>query len=371
MPGDYVVSAVYRAPMTGMPNMPGNAQDANEGFAPTFYPGTASEAQAQIVTVGAGEEIQASFALQSMRLSTVSGTVTTSQGRPAEGGMVMLRNTQGMIGAMSGGQLGPDGSFTLNVTPGQHYIDVRLNPRGPGSAPEFGSLSITVDGSSLNGVAIRTGRGAAVSGHVTFEGSAPRTGGMGPTRVFASQTSPGGMGGFGGRPDDGTISDDGDFHMRGVSGRVLFRVQTPPSWTVKSIVLSGDDITDTPIELASGDDISGLQIVLTDRLTELSGAVKDSQRRAVTDYVVIVFPSTPRTDISQARFVRSARPDQQGRFQLRGLPPGDYYAAALESLEQGREWDPGTQSMLRNVAQRITLREGQATTADLNLVVAP
>ncbi len=41
------------------------------------------------------------------------------------------------------------------------------------------------------------------------------------------------------------------------------------------------------------------------------------------------------------RYTRVVRPDQQGRFETRGLPPGNYLAAAVESLEQGGQWDPG------------------------------
>src|SRR5690242_21588188 len=40
--------------------------------------------------------------------------------------------------------------------------------------------------------------------------------------------------------------------------------------------------------------------------------------------------------LEDSRYVRSARPDQQGTFQIKGLPPGDYLAVALEYVEDGR-----------------------------------
>ena len=42
-----------------------------------------------------------------------------------------------------------------------------------------------------------------------------------------------------------------------------------------------------------------------------------------------------------SRFVRTTRPDQQGRFRIAGLPPGEYLAVALEYVEQfGEQLDP-------------------------------
>ena len=67
------------------------------------------------------------------------------------------------------------------------------------------------------------------------------------------------------------------------------------------------------------------------------------------------------------RYTRVVRPDQQGRFQMRGLPPGDYLAAAVESLEQGGHWDPAFRKQVEPAAKRFRLTEGQAATIDLTL----
>ena len=67
------------------------------------------------------------------------------------------------------------------------------------------------------------------------------------------------------------------------------------------------------------------------------------------------------------RFTRTMRPDQQGSYSVRGLPPGEYLVAAVESLEQGREWDPEFQGRVRDVGRSVTLREGQSLALDLKL----
>ena len=40
------------------------------------------------------------------------------------------------------------------------------------------------------------------------------------------------------------------------------------------------------------------------------------------------------------RFTRTIRPDQEGRYETRALPPGDYFAVAVPALESGDERDP-------------------------------
>ena len=108
-------------------------------------------------------------------------------------------------------------------------------------------------------------------------------------------------------------------------------------------------------------------IVLTDKLTELSGSVTDTRGRAVTDYVVVLLPGEAKRGAAAMRFTRTIRPDQQGAYRVRGLPPGEYLVAAVEALEQGREWDPEFQGRVRDLGRGVTLREGQSLALDLKL----
>ena len=72
-PGDYYVSATLRA------NTFDSSADAS-GYAATYYPGTGNVAEAQRVSVGAGEELTIGFSLLPVRLVRVSGTVVSQSG---------------------------------------------------------------------------------------------------------------------------------------------------------------------------------------------------------------------------------------------------------------------------------------------------
>jgi hypothetical protein len=91
----------------------------------------------------------------------------------------------------------------------------------------------------------------------------------------------------------------------------------------------------------------------------------------VKDYVVIVHPAEEKEGMAATRYIRTARPDQNGGFRLRALPPGRYLAAAVEQLEQGREWDPEFVRRFRDAAKPVTLVEGQTLTLSLTLTNVP
>ena len=122
---------------------------------------------------------------------------------------------------------------------------------------------------------------------------------------------------------NGVVADDGAFELaRWHRGPVLFRVVGAAGVDAQVGVARGRDITDTPTDLAGG--LSGLTIVLTDKLTEVSGQVTDARGRALKDYAVVVQPSDPKPAPAMTRYLRVVRPDQDGRFRVRGLPPGAY-----------------------------------------------
>jgi protocatechuate 3,4-dioxygenase beta subunit len=130
MPGEYVVSASVRAPMM-IATGGGPTMDPNEGFAPTFYPGTPMANEAQAVNLALGQEASIQFSLLAARLARVTGTVADSSGRPVSGAMVMQRSTVASAGMtmVMGGQTIADGSFAVSgVPPGDHSIDVPMWP---------------------------------------------------------------------------------------------------------------------------------------------------------------------------------------------------------------------------------------------------
>jgi hypothetical protein len=63
----------------------------------------------------------------------------------------------------------------------------------------------------------------------------------------------------------------------------------------------------------------------------------------------------------------TTRPDQNGKFQLLGLPPGEYFLAAVDPAEQGEWFEPAFLDEHRSGAARLTLGEGDSKTQDFRI----
>ena len=82
----------------------------------------------------------------------------------------------------------------------------------------------------------------------------------------------------------------------------------------------------------------------------------------------MVLPSEESPGVNPTRFIQTARPDQQGRSQVKGLPPGQYVAAAVESISRDGHYNPACQKRMRSTATPFTLKEGQQLVLDLQLM---
>jgi carboxypeptidase family protein len=399
-PGEYYISASLRntditimdAALLGGPSSGASGSTPSSGYAPTYFPGTTTAANAQRVTVAVGQEAQnTDFALAPVRLAKITGTVMTSEGKPLEGGMVNATPTSrtGEVGlALLGGAVGrtsKDGNFSIpSVAPGEYTLTVRsvriitsdggdtmmfrttIGGGSDGAESETASVPVVVSGEDLSNVVIITSKGATASGRITFEGGAPpAANAVRISSVATDADAPGMMAGGG-----AAIKEDGSFQLKGLSGRRLLRVNNlPPGWTLKSVRLNGEDVTDSGVEFKSGQDLSGLEVVASSKQTEITGGVTGSNGSPLKDYTVVVFSDDPQYwSLPFTRWVNGTRPDQEGRFRLRNLPAGSYTIVAVDYIEAGAWGDPELLDRLKSHGRRITLSEGGSERVDLKLV---
>ena len=168
-----------------------------------------------------------------------------------------------------------------------------------------------------------------------------------------------------GMRDGPVVRDDWTFELQGLRGRGFLRAGTMSDWQMKRVRRDDVDVTDTPLDFAA--DVDGLEIELTQRLTTLSGNVSDERGGMALAATVIAFADDPEKWGPHSRFIASARPDQQGRFTISGLPPGRYLTIAVGYLEPGEERDPDVLERWREGATAFTLSEGEAHALDLRL----
>ena len=79
--------------------------------------------------------------------------------------------------------------------------------------------------------------------------------------------------------------------MTGITGRVIVSATSPDGWMTKSVVVDGQDITHSPLDLRDRATVSNVVLTLTNRMTTLRGQVIDARAQPVSDYVVVVVPA--------------------------------------------------------------------------------
>jgi hypothetical protein len=372
-PGEYFLQAANRNnSFVG----PGMSNTESEAFAPTFYPGTSNISEATRIIVKGGQEVAgANFALIVARMARVRGRALTSRGEPAAGMMAMLAPSDPFGGPMmmnmSNSMIGGDGNFEFsNVAPGRYNINLRPSGGMQNPNAEFAVMPITVSNDDIDNVIVTTHAGATARGIVVTDDGQPPPFRPDQVQVFAQMMEAQTM--FV-QPGQNRMQDDYSFEMTGLFDRRRFMASVGPqglgsTWFLKSVTYDGQDVTDSGIEFTPGRSFDGIQITFTQKTTDLSGAVTDERGKPVLDATVIVFPANRDRWMYLSRYIRTMRPDTNGRYNVKNLPPGeDYLIIAVQNLESGQGSDPEFLARAREEAKAFSLAEAETKVVDIKL----
>jgi hypothetical protein len=366
---------------------------------PTYYPNGLSRSEAQPIPVGRGQTLPGIEIVMVEGLPTVvTGRVIAADGQPVTpatgGGFVSVRLDEREFqgSSMNGTGLRPDGSFQLLLAPGNYVLEARRTlPTAAGAAAgrsneQFGRTKVSVGGESMD-VSIVIGAGATVSGRVVFEGATP------PPPPPARPGSPlhsldGGMCTSG----QLQIGPDWSFRLDGLHGTC----GAPPfgmfgRWTLKSVLFNNQELKSGAVTFETGQHYGNVQIVVTDRPTELNLRVTDEQGQLTRDYVALVFSADKTRWVGSSPLVRTFVPPspeiqaamqrasvniaaaggnpsgQPGREVIMGLTAGEYYAIALDDIDSEGSRDPDVLERLASSASRLTIAEGASDVTLLRL----
>jgi hypothetical protein len=348
-PGDYYVAASLRvAPLDSV---------VETTYAPTYFPGTGNFAEAQRITLDVAAEATAVFQLLPVRHVRISGSVFTSDGAPARAFLnLMSEGTEFGVPIGIGGATREDGTFTLpDIAPGRYTLYASLRDGGA----EGADMPLTVGYDDLSGLAIVTSKGTTLRGtFVADQGVArPVPAGLGMTARSPRQ----------GGPMTAATVDGNRLDLSAPPNPFRLEVhEVPEGWTVKQILVDGEDVTDRTIDLRPRQE-AAVRVVLTDRVTEVRGRVFPPGSSHAG--AVVLFPEDPARWTSPSRYIRTVAVDTTGAFSAAGLPPGvAYLGLAVDYLEEGEGEDPEFLARMVAGATPFTLAEGEVRTLDLGLI---
>jgi hypothetical protein len=376
------------------PNASANPDPPLPQPVPTYFPNVAAIAQAQPIVLNRGETVTGiDMMLAEGTPTVVNGLVLNPEGLPIGAGNVMVRaggtEAVGGFDMTSNASITPTGTFRLMLPPGDYVLEaramVRQNPNQVFRQEDqlFGSMRLSVGGTPLDTVSIMVGKGATASGRVVFEGTTPPPPPPGG-QVRVPLMNPDGPGCQGSA--QATIGPDWTFKVEGLSGTCGASPQGMfGRWTLKAAIFKGQNIMEQLVTFDTGQHFDNVQIVVTDRRTQMDLRVTGDDGQTTREYVALVFPTDKAKWNQLQRFVRTYVPPQMnnppgqlsagmsgGRGaqpgavrvgsvpppeRFMGLPVGEYYVIAIDDMDAEDSMDPAILERLISSAIRVPLTD--------------
>jgi hypothetical protein len=219
---------------------------------------------------------------------------------------------------------------------------------------------------------ISTAPGSSLTGRLVLEGGAPGELLWGYSATAAAE---GAIGAPATVSNLGSPISDGDpFTFSSLAGPMRLRFSSDDeNWYLKAVTIDGYDTTDTIFDFAfDGRDYTNAEVVFSRRGATLTGGATDDRGTPVRDYALYVFSDDRDKWVAGSRWIRMARAGADGAFRIRSLPPGTYWAVAVDRVDSSvRTTDPAEPALLETLvpyATAVTVGEAEARDVTLRLV---
>lgn len=342
---------------------------ARPGATASYYPGATNSAAALPVLVKSGEPATGvSWVVAQVPLRHVRGTVIDSSGTRANDATVSVVARRGLFPSdRQRTQTDDDGRFDVNGVADGDYVVQGVVARQDGGR-QIGSTPLTVNGADVSDVPVIVGKPPIVAGRIVFDSAAPAERPWPGLLVTAIPLE----GDQVDLPSGGRIEHDWTFRIESATGRSVIRViGLPASWRLSAVRLAGRSVTDRGIDLRLNQEATSLEIELSRNVTTISGSVKATNQSRATDCHVVAFPQNSEQWAFGSRYLGTTRCNAKGVFVLNNLPPGDYFAAAVDEIEPGMHSDRNFLEWLLPRSTPFTVSDTKDASLHLALVHVP
>jgi len=339
--------------------------DAQDFFAPLYYPGVLDFGEATPLVLGEGADTQdVDIRLRRLPVVTLRGRLLSPAGNFADSQLevtLALRDgdTASYINRAAATMDRLSGRFEFhNVAPGLYELVASQLYHGQALS---GRLPIEVTSAAhAEEISLPLSGGSDLVGTVELEGAAPDA--FRGTHVTLTDSE----GLARGQQPSAQVEAGGAFRFSGVTPGV-WEVSLSPlpkgTW-LKELIFDGREISSGTIELASPAR-GPLRIALSSGGAQLSGTVvRDGQPSHAT---VVLVPTAADLRAGAGNYP-SVSTNDQGNFAFSGVRPGSYKLFAFEDLEPYAWLDPDFLKSVDSLGQDVTLGEGDAIQKQLTAV---
>jgi hypothetical protein len=331
-----------------------DAEHRIQTLQPAYYPGVRDPGDATAVEVSAGNRVNGiDITLTRSRVFRLSGKVVIPAGVEAE--RLSLRTGSWSDFSMNDRSTSParDGKFELRAVPSGSY-DVTVNGKA-GRRMYLARSRVVVGDSDVEGVRLELSPGPEVTGRITVDGKPPAKWGQihlaGGTRRYSAE-----------------VVDDATFTASVLPGRydVIYSFGDDGLQTlfVKSIAAGSVDVFHQGLIVSESGTVA-LDVVLSADAGSAEGVVLDADDKPLGGITVVLVPESAlrgRYDL-----FREVSSDQNGHFDLKSIPPGEYKLFAWEDVEPGIWQDPEFLKDQEKNGQAITIRKDGHENARLHI----
>jgi Carboxypeptidase regulatory-like domain len=331
---------------------------AATSYQTTYYPSTADRNQAAPVQLHAGDDFPVNFSLTPSPSLSIRGSLVNLP--PRSSAVIMLQSRDFNL-VLSGAEMHPDGSFVIrDVAPGAYTILATVENA---AVPMMARQALQVVANSVEDLRLAPQPGGWIHGRLRLESKS--AGRFDASQIFLQLRSADG--------DDealGAVSvGDGFSHMArvGTDGSFEWKSVPPGNYYVqlagdggangdlflKSALAGSRDVGDAGISVNGGAVV--IDLVASVNGGGVDGVVVDTKGEPVANAVVVAVPEM-RLRARVERYRRTIS-DQNGRFTLHGVEPGDYTLFSWESVDGEAYYNP--EFLKTYEGQGVALRVGE------------
>ncbi len=361
----------------------GSKKKEESVYAPTYYPNESSPEQATAIVLKPGEETEANFSLARVPAHHILGKVT---GFPATGDddkgktqRMVMAVRQGSQMPVGMGLVNPDSSFDVGPLPAGKYKLVAFQIQEESRVS--GTTEAVLGSSDVSGVNIAVNAATRkITGVIHKDGDAKVDYSklyvvLLPENLDEFAANTGGnfnlVDGLSSAAGFAEVKKDGTFTIDLVPTGEVYRVALSANgggledWFTSKVLVGGQDVLEQGLKITQA--MGPIEIMISNNAATVEGTALDADKKPFANAEVLALPADSKL---RKRFdlIQKTEADQQGRFKLRGVRPGEYLIMALEDAQEQPFLQDEFLKQHSGEMQKLTLEAGKSQRVELKTI---
>ena len=361
-PGRYYVKAVWQDPRYS-------------DLAPVFYPNSLRAEEAPRITVVAGGEVpRVDIRMEMVPTLSVSGKVVDLvTGRPVQGS-VQVRPDDVTMPEFSSGLRKSDGSFRVRgLVPGRHYLIVHVaRSRNSGKRSPLLVKPFDLRDANIENMEVRVGPGVTVHGKIVAKGGEVSFDGLRVMLASKASTYALRVRGYMSQVNEDLTFEmsnvqPGQYNVNVSSLKAMFTPLGNRWFYVGEVRADGKNLVELGLIVNENAPVPALEIVLDFTGGTVTGLLRDEDGKPTSSVDVALLSTDPEKRAS-GRYFRRGVPDQDGKYKISTIIPGDYLLLPWPESELAPPFqDPELFAQLEERAVRVTVDKSTIVQQDITV----